>query len=141
MRRDIVMVTQTGRYALRILGYLADHPGEWVLGRAIAADTGIPLNYLSKILNQLRKAGFVLSQKGWGGGFLLDDRASLQPIAEVLRLFEGRRDMGACVFELRACDAGNPCPLHNRWDRVRQEYDTMLNSLAVGDLRHEKTDH
>jgi Rrf2 family protein len=135
------MVTQTGRYALRILGYLADHPGNWVLGRAVAADTGIPANYLSKILNQLGKGGFVLSQKGWGGGFKLDDRASRQPIADVLRLFEGRRDAGACVFELRACDADNPCPLHDRWDRVRQEYDAMLSSLAVADLRHAPAGH
>jgi Rrf2 family protein len=134
------MVTQTGRYALRILGYLADHSEEWVLGRAIAADTGIPANYLSKILNQLRKAGFVRSQKGWGGGFLLDGQATRQPIADVLRLFEGRRDTDACVFELRACDANNPCPLHRRWDRVRREYDAMLNSVSVGDLRHAKKD-
>ena len=30
------MVSQTGKYALRILGYLVDHRGEWVQGHAIA---------------------------------------------------------------------------------------------------------
>jgi Rrf2 family protein len=133
------MVTQTGKYALRILGYLADHPGEWVLGRAIAADTGIPANYLSKILNQLRKAGFVLSQKGWGGGFFLHERAARRPIGDVLELFEGQKDNGACVFDLKPCDAGNPCPLHNSWDRVRHEYETMVGEVVVGNLRHTKT--
>ena len=141
MHRDSEMVTHTGRYALRILGFLVDRPGERALGRDIARETGIPANYLSKILNQLRKAGFVRSQKGWGGGFLLDGRATRQPIADVLRLFEGRRDTDACVFELRACDANNPCPLHHHWDRVRREYDGMLNSVSVGDLRHAKKVH
>jgi len=78
------MVTQTGKYALRILGYLVDHSGQWVQGRAIATDTGIPANYLSKILNQLRKHGFVESQKGWGGGFLLVEKATRVTIGEVL---------------------------------------------------------
>jgi Rrf2 family protein len=130
------MVTQTARYALRILGHLADRPGRWALGRDIARETGIPANYLSKILNQLRKAGFVTSQKGWGGGFLIDERASQRPISEVLELFEGPRDTDSCFFELRSCDAANPCPLHRRWDRVRSEYEAMLSMVTVGDLRH-----
>ncbi len=135
IHRVIEMVTQTGRYALRILGYLVDRPGERVLGREIAAATGIPPNYLSKILNQLRKAGFVLSQKGWGGGFLLDRRALRFPIVRVLELFEGRRDNRSCVFELKPCDEHHPCPLHHRWRRVQREYDAMTRSVAVGDLR------
>ena len=76
------MVSQTGKYALRILGYLADHPGQWVQGSQIASETGIPANYLSKIMNQLRKRGFILSQKGWGGGFLFKDEASRVPIVQ-----------------------------------------------------------
>ena len=132
------MISQTGRYALRILGYLADHPGERALGRDIARDTGIPANYLSKILNQLRKAGFVLSQKGWGGGFVLNARASRQPIARVLELFDGRRDREACIFELKPCDARNPCPLHHRWEPVRTEFDAMLRSVLVRNLRDPK---
>jgi Rrf2 family protein len=139
MRKDFEVISQTGKYALRILGHLADRPGQWALGREIARDTGIPANYLSKILNQLRKAGFVLSQKGWGGGFLMDERAGRRPISDVLELFEGPRDTEACVFELRSCDADSPCPLHHRWDRVRHEYEAMLSAITVGDLRRAKT--
>ncbi len=135
------MVTQTGKYALRILGYLADHRGQRVLGRDVAADTGIPANYLSKILNQLRKAGYVLSQKGWGGGFLLHERAARRPIGDVLELIEGPKDTDSCVFELRPCDASHPCPLHASWDRVRREYDAMLSSVSVADLGHARTVH
>jgi Rrf2 family transcriptional regulator, iron-sulfur cluster assembly transcription factor len=129
------MITQTGRYALRILGYLVDHPGHWVQGSQIASETGIPANYLSKILNQLRKRGFVLSQKGWGGGFLFRDQASRVPISEVLDLFEGRKENGQCIFGLRQCDAANPCPLHEQWAHIQGAYHEMLESRTVGDLR------
>ena len=133
--RGELALSQTGRYALRILGFLADHPGEFVQGREIAARTSIPANYLSKILNQLRKSGFVDSQRGWGGGFLLPERARRARIDEVLEAIDGPRDKGACVFELRRCDRSHPCPLHNHWEKVRERYESMLRSVSLGDLR------
>jgi Rrf2 family protein len=129
------MISQTGRYALRILGHLADRTGEWTQGREIAAATGIPANYLAKILNQLRKRGLVESQKGWGGGFLLREAALAVPIAEVLDLIDGRHDDRGCVFELRDCDPERPCPLHERWARVQEALRDMVRSVTIGDLR------
>lgn len=128
------MISQTARYALRTLGMLADRPEEWVLGKDMAAETGIPANYLSKILNQLRKRGLVQSQKGWGGGFLIERRTLATPIGDVVELFDGRQDGSRCVFELQPCDAEHPCPLHERWDRVRREYEAMLMTVTIGDL-------
>ena len=128
------MVSQTGRYALRILGFLADHRGAWVQGREIASSTGIPANYLGKILNQLRKAGFVLSQKGWGGGFVLADGQEKATIAGVLEAIEGRKAGNECVFELRQCSADNPCPLHEHWQKVKEQYDRMLATVTIGSL-------
>ena len=129
------MISQTVRYALRIVGFLADHQGEWVQGREVAAATGIPANYLSKILNQLRKSGLVRSQKGWGGGFLLRDEILGVPIVDVVEAIEGRKDDSGCIFELRECDAQNPCPLHGPWERIRGELDAMMRGVRVGDLR------
>ncbi|MCG6986792.1 MAG: Rrf2 family transcriptional regulator [Gemmatimonadetes bacterium] len=130
------MVTQTGRYAFRILGFLAAHRGERVSGERIAAATGIPSNYLSKILNQLSKRGLVTSQKGWGGGFTLKEAALKRPIGEVLAVFEGPDRVAdeSCVFGLPACDERNPCPLHHDWMGVRERYRAMLEQRTIADL-------
>ena len=56
------MFSETSRYALRTLGYLATHRDRWILAREIAEATGVPPDYLSKILARLRKRGFVTSQ-------------------------------------------------------------------------------
>ncbi|MBK7047210.1 MAG: Rrf2 family transcriptional regulator [bacterium] len=61
------MVNQTTRYALQILGYLARSDASLIPHEQIAREIGIPANYLSKILNQLRKSGIVESRRGWGG--------------------------------------------------------------------------
>jgi Rrf2 family protein len=129
------MISQTVKYALRILGYLADHPGEWIQGDQIARATSIPSNYLSKILSQLRKRGLVQSQKGWGGGFVLDARALRVPIAEVVELFDGKRVERSCLFGLGSCDPDHPCPLHTYWERISKSYDKMLSVTTIADLK------
>ena len=129
------MISQTVRYALRILGQLADHPGAWLRAEQIAATTDIPSNYLSKILNQLRKRGIVLSQKGWGGGFMLPKDSSGVPIAEVVDIFDGRKNSRECIFGLPLCKADAPCPLHEPWERIQKGYMEMLRTVTVQELQ------
>jgi len=107
-----------------------------VSGEEIAATTGIPANYLSKILNQLRKAGMVESRKGWGGGFRLEEAAAVRPIRDVLAAIDGvaSTERSDCVFGLPACDPDHPCPLHGYWEQIRSTFDDMLSHNKVGDL-------
>jgi Rrf2 family protein len=128
------MISQTGRYVLRILGYLVGQPDEWILGKDIAAATGIPANYLSKILSQLRRHGFVVSQKGWGGGFQIRAKVLKTSIADVLTFFDGPARDTECLFGLPKCDATCPCPLHRHWEKIRKCQADMLLTTKVGDL-------
>lgn len=130
------MTSQTVRYALQILGYLRSRGKDRVRGDEIAAATGIPANYLSKILNQLRKAGIVDSQKGWGGGFVLRRETLRRPLTDIVAIFEGRAALGVqeCAFGLSRCDKSDPCPLHPFWENIRAKYDEMLRKTTIGDL-------
>jgi len=130
------MLSRTSRHALNILGYLVRHPDERRRGEEIARATGVPANYLSKILNHLRKEGIVESEKGWGGGFRLRPQARRRPIREILAIFDGpestkRQD---CLFGLPRCDGRNPCPLHHYWERIRDVHARMLSETLVEDL-------
>jgi len=130
------MISQTSRYALRILGYLVSRPGELVRGEEISRATGISANYLSKILNQLRKNGFVESQKGWHGGFKVRGRALSRPIRDILTTIDGVEsvDPRDCAFGLAECDLEHPCPLHQHWEQIRGIYTTMLSKTLIADL-------
>ncbi|MGD9546200.1 MAG: Rrf2 family transcriptional regulator [Candidatus Krumholzibacteriia bacterium] len=130
------MMSQTSRYAFHVLGFLASHGGRLIPGDELAAATGIPANYLVKILNQLRKGGLVESRKGWGGGFALKPGAEDRPILDVVEIIEGQ-GAGAkddCAFGRPACDAGNPCPMHEGWAEIRDGYHALLASTLVRDL-------
>jgi Rrf2 family protein len=130
------MISRTSKYALGILGYLVRAGGERCRSGDIAEQTGIPANYLSKILNQLRKQGIVEGEKGWGGGFRLRREALEIPISEVLEIFDGRGStaLKECLFGLPRCDAANPCPLHSRWERIHELYREMLSETRIKDL-------
>lgn len=131
------MVSQTVRYALQILGYLVVNSGRRVRGDEIAKATGIPSNYLSKILNQLRKHGIVDSRKGWGGGFVLRAGAAERSIGDILSIFEGAGSRGSpqeCLFGLPDCDAEHPCPLHPYWEKIRETYGEMLRDTSISKL-------
>lgn len=131
-----LVINQTSRYALRILGFLAKHPQQRIPGSEIAHATGIPANYLSKILGQLRKRGLVSAEKGWGGGFVLREDARALHIAEILKIFEGEEGFqrDECVFGLPECDPEHPCPLHDHWERVKTGFHEMVSKTTVGDL-------
>jgi Rrf2 family protein len=128
---------RTTKYALSVLRCLVGHPGVRLPADALARETGVPANYLSKILNQLRKHHIVESEKGWRGGFRLRPDALDRPIRSVAEIFErrpARRKTEECVFGLVPCDGANPCALHSQWERIRAERDSMLESTTVRDL-------
>jgi Rrf2 family protein len=130
------MISRTSQYALQILGFLARESGHRSRSEEIARRTGIPANYLGKILNQLRKQGVVDAEKGWGGGFQLRDEAVGRPIEEILAIFDGVASTrpGECAFGQPECDAAHPCPLHPYWERIRDTYREMLTKTTVADL-------
>jgi Rrf2 family protein len=130
------VISRTSQYALDVLRCLARDPGSRVATDALARATGVPANYLSKILSQLRKQKVVEGEKGWGGGFRLQAGALDRPIGEIVAIFDGldptARDK--CLFGLRRCDAAHPCALHPFWERIRGPYEEMLAEVRVRDL-------
>ena len=74
-----ITFNQTIKYGLRSLAFLARHPGKRVNAQGIAAATGVPMSYLSKILSVLGRKGFVQARKGINGGFSLRPAATQPP--------------------------------------------------------------
>lgn len=130
------MISQTSRHALNILGFLVREEGVRTPGETIARHTGVPANYLSKILNQLRKQGVVEAEKGWGGGFQIRPEALERPIRDILTIFDGTAgaEPTECVFGLKECDANNPCPLHLYWEQIKRIQGEMVSQVTIRHL-------
>lgn len=130
------MISRTAQYALRILGYLVRDDVQLVRGEEIAEATDVPANYLSKILNQLRKNGVVSARRGWRGGFQMVASARERPLREIITIIDGDDGLGkdGCIYGFPECLGDNPCPMHEYWLRIRAVYDEMVSTLKVEDL-------
>lgn len=111
------MISQTIEYALRAMIHLASiERGATLNSETIAARTGAPKGYLSKILRDLVVAGLVTSQRGPSGGFMLSRAPSEISMLDVINAVDPIR-------RITRCPLGNPdhlqlCPLHRRMDNA-----------------------
>jgi len=77
-------------YALLAMVYLARHQTEeYISVQTIAAAQQVPPRFLEQILLALRRAKYLRSSKGKGGGFRLAISPDAISLAEIVRLFEG----------------------------------------------------
>lgn len=130
-----MMFSTTVQYAFRILSHLVNHPEHWQQVRHMAGDLQIPENYLSKVLQQLGRAGFVESQKGVGGGFRLRPEAMPRTLREVVMEFDGEKPNRGCAFGFPECPQDERCPLHNKWAGVNTAVDQMIAMTTVGEFK------
>jgi Rrf2 family protein len=130
----MLSLSQTTGYAIRALGCLSDHPGEPFMARQISDCTGVPLPYLSKILNALVHAGLVTGKRGYKGGFALAHSTKGLSLRQVADAVEGPDWDSACLLGLEDCREGNPCPAHSFWSQVRTQVHAELERLTVADM-------
>lgn len=79
-----------GRYGLRAMIDLASHEEEGAVSIAsISERQNISESYLEQLVRPLRKAGFIESVRGAGGGYVLAKPADSISVGDVLRVLEG----------------------------------------------------
>lgn len=106
-----------------------------MLGRDLAEKTGIPANYLSKILWTLGNAGIIDATRGNGGGYRLKRDPAKIHLFEVVDLFDRDRTKLTCFLgQGKNCDEEHPCTAHHAWRSVRAAYLDFLHSNTVADI-------
>lgn len=130
------MLSTTSEYALRALAELARMSrGEIMLGRDLAARTGIPAKYLSKIMLALRNAGIVAATRGAGGGYMLQRPADAIHLTDIVQVFEGPKVDSHCLLRHgENCGAGQTCTAHAYWSKVRGSYLEFLEQTTLIDI-------
>lgn len=101
-----MQLTLYSDYALRILLYLAAHPGQRVALPDISAAYGISQHHLVKVVQGLVEARLVESTRGRGGGLQLARDPAAINVGAVVQRMEPNVDLVEC-FD----GATNTCPI------------------------------
>ena len=129
-------VSAKADYAVRAaveLAATASHESP-VKGTVVSKAQKIPLRFLENILNELRHAGVVQSQRGSEGGYWLARSSDDITIAEIIRAVEGPL---ASVRGERPEDLeyrGDAEPLRDVWAALRANIRQILESVTLADI-------
>ena len=113
-------------YAARAVLALARHypSGQAQRAEQLAAEQGIPANYLVQILAELKAANIVLSQRGKVGGYLLARPPAEITLADVLVSVHGE------VFGSPALrDSRCPSTLRKAWKLLQSKVEATAQSM------------
>lgn len=134
--REIELLSTTAEYALRAMLSLAQGGVEKAtLGRDLATLSGVPANYLSKILLELKKAGLVQAARGTGGGYRLGRDAAQIRLMDVVELIDREAARPGCFLAgSSSCSDLQPCLAHDKWAEVKNSYVAFLEDTTVADV-------
>ena len=127
------MISRTAEYALRAVVYLGNQHGVPRTTTNISQSIDAPSSYLAKVLQTLRRAQIVHSQRGLHGGFTLAQDLNELTILDVIQAVDALRRYPNCPLG-RIAHASGLCPLHQRLDRLTAAVETEFHETTISEL-------
>src|SRR3990172_374950 len=100
-----------------------------------------PESYLSKVLQQLHKSGFLISQMGSKGGYRLSKNVEKTSMREVLRAMQGDPLLQECLSDHFNCERFKKCSVLKHVKEIQDMVYLMLDRLTIGQLAAEMELH
>lgn len=130
-----MIYSRSAEYAIRALTRLAElPPGQFVMAKDIAAETGIPAHFLAKVLQDLVRSGTLRSNKGPTGGFTLRMPPGKISLLSIVETVDGLQRYRRCMSGLDECNDQMPCPMHDSWKTLRSRIMDYLERTSIADL-------
>lgn len=124
-----------GRYGLRLLIDLAEHPDDSHLAlAAVAQRQRISVRYLEQVAVILRRSGFIRSIKGASGGYALARSPETIGVGDVLRALEGDIYLVDPVRPEERQTAVQRCVRSLVYDRLNDRVAALLDSKTLAHL-------
>lgn len=127
-----MIISQTAEYGLRAVVLLARAEGALTTPQ-LAEASKIPAHYLAKVLQDLRRAELVSSQRGAGGGFVLGRPPSEITVLEVVNALDPIERITTCPLKLKA-HGTNLCPLHRKLDDAMATVQRAFGKTTLEEL-------
>lgn len=124
-------------FGLRALMRLAGEPDRLFSTNEIATEFNISRHHLIKVVQDLAEGGFVVTQRGAGGGFRLARPSQSITLGEIVRVLEQRHalvecfrgDGGQCVLKPR-------CRLKARLAAAREAFMRELDATTLAECAY-----
>lgn len=124
-------------YAVVVMTAAARHCGGGRSSAAeLAAETGLPVPTVQKLVSKLSAAGLLRSVRGAGGGFQLARPAAAISLADIVEAVEGPIALAACIEG--ECAMDHDCRVRPHWPTVNAALRGALAGIPLTQLAREK---
>lgn len=122
-------------YSLRVLIQAAvRHPNKVTI-EEVATAYGISRNHLIKVINELGRAGFLVTHRGRSGGFTLARPADRISVADVVKFGESGQPLVECFdAATNACVITPACRLKGMLAEAQRAFFEVLGRYTVADI-------
>ena len=131
-----MLISTRGRYALRVMIDLAEHPSDgYIPLKVIAERQEISEKYLESIIKLLVRAGFLQGHRGKGGGYRLTRTPEQYSVKCILKLTEESLSPVSCLEPgAPSCPRMADCRTLSMWKGLDQTISDYLSGITVADL-------
>lgn len=131
----MLRMTKQADYGIVLLTQIASRHGRLLTATELAAETGIPLPTVSKVLKLLAREGLLGSQRGVKGGYLLAREPHEISVAEVISVLDGPIAFTECIDETPGlCHQEDFCHLRPHWQHVNRVIRQALEGISLAQL-------
>lgn len=136
----MIKINKSTKYALYSMFELCKDPQAILSATQIANLYGISEHHVAKVLQQLKRSGFINSIRGIKGGFQLSRPAKSITVVEVIEAFEMPRNGVACVLvdDQQNCCRQKPCPIGDLFNEIDEYVYFTLKSVSFATLLSNK---
>ena len=123
-------------YGLVLLTWLAKSEGVTLrTARELAAESGLPLPTVSRLLQELLRSGLLVSHRGIKGGYTLARPPREISVSDVIAALEGPVAITECSSEVSGiCDLEPSCPIKSNQRIINQVVRGVLERITLSHL-------
>jgi Rrf2 family protein len=124
-------IPESTNLAFHALCYLASNPGTLATIGAIATYLHASEAHLSKVLQAMRKGGFVDATRGPSGGYTLRKAPHEISLLEIHEALQGKHTSHQCLLKAPVCRRQS-CSLGKFAQRLDDEFKQFLSETTLG---------
>ncbi|MBS1764094.1 MAG: Rrf2 family transcriptional regulator [Bacteroidetes bacterium] len=131
------MFSKACEHGIKAIIYIATQSlqGNRVKIGDVAINSGSPGAFTAKVLGTLTKHNIVNSYTGPTGGFDMSMKQMRQiKMSDIVYAIDGDNIYNGCGLGLSECNNEQPCPMHDKFIKVRKGIKEMLTKTSVYDL-------
>ena len=129
-----MILLKTTEYAVRVLAFMANDDKELSSAKYLHEQLGIPYKYLTSLMTNLSKHGYLMSVKGRDGGFKINKSLKDISLSEIIETFEGMENFNSCILGFHECSCTDPCAMHYVWEDNKKNLLYTFENTTLDDL-------